>query len=510
MLSLYTKKGWKPISKRTNFNVLYEYEGEQTLSFDIYKNDDLYKEIEEESRIEFEENYFKVKIINQRSKISTIQCILDLTEWHSSFFHDYRKTYALFSEIMLEVAPRGWAIEGAGSVTGRRTIECIGGSAYDILMTCKKTYNIVYEFHIKDKKIKIIKPDVVQSRGLYVTEDLNLTQLTYKGDSSKLVTRLYAYGKKTEEKDDEGNTTSIKYVNFASINGGKPYIDNNDYSNDIIVAYWQDDRYTDAQSLLDDSIDKLKELSKPQRSYSCKIYDLSRIKEEYKCLDFKLYDKVTLIDNDVCMQHQIVQYKRYPDDETNNDIILSSVFKKITGTIDGIKQSVSDIDTEIKRTENSINEIIRDVASNTARIKNTYTKGETDTQIESVVQQTADEINQSISKIEVVTKNISKLRFTSDLREESTIISYAIPSSVAKAIIYDYGVDVTDFFLDSEINWIRESDDTEGDKYWNSEYGRGRKQIRVTRDDIKVRARFGFTYDTSRYESLYPNNNEVN
>lgn len=401
MLKIFKDGKGHPILNRQNFNIVRDYEGALTLSFDIRTNDKVKEYLQEEAIIQYRDNFYKIKTINQRKAITSITATLDTSEWRSKMFIDYDKTYALFSEVMLEVAPKDWIIEGAGSVTGRRAIHIEGASAYEILMNCKSLYGIVYEYHIAEKRIKVIKPDVVQSRGLYITDELNLKDLEFKGSSSNLCTRLYARGKKTETKDEEGNTTSIEYVNFASINGGKIYVDNNDYSDNVIALYWQDDRYTDSQSLLDDAIEKLKSLASPERSYSCTLMDLSRTNDKYKMLDFQMYDKVTLMDNvsKTCLQHQIVQYTEYPDDPNKNEVVLSSVFKKITGTIDGIKQSVSDIDTEVKRTENSINEIIRDVASNTARIKNTYTKGETDTQIESVIQQTSDMIDMSISTV---------------------------------------------------------------------------------------------------------------
>lgn len=420
MLKIFKDGKGHPILNIQNFNIVRDYEGALTLSFDIRTNDKVKEYLQEEAIIQYRDNFYKIKTINQRKAITSITATLDMSEWQSKMFIDYDKTYALFSEVMLEVAPKDWIIEGAGSVTGRRAIHIEGASAYEILMNCKSLYGIVYEYHIAEKRIKVIKPDVVQSRGLYITDELNLKDLEFKGSSSNLCTRLYARGKKTETKDEEGNTTSIEYVNFASINGGKIYVDNNDYSNNVIALYWQDDRYTDPQSLLDDAIDKLKSLASPERSYSCTLMDLSRTNDKYKMLDFKMYDKVTLMDNvsKTCLQHQIVQYTEYPDDPNKNEVVLSSVFKKITGTIDGIKQSVSDIDTELKRSENYINEIIRDVASNTARIKNTYTKGETDTQIESVVQQTADEINQSITDVkntnEGIVKQTNELKMTVD------------------------------------------------------------------------------------------------
>lgn len=402
MLKILNNGKYLPVARKDNFNIVTNYEGEQTLSFDIYVKDEIYNLIAEEADICFRDNIYKIKKINQRPKLATIECLLNMDDWKNNFFHNFHTEYKLFSEVVNQIIPDGWIIEDAGTITGRRAITLEGVTSYDVLMQCKNTYNIVFEYHILDKRIKVIKPDTFQSRGLYITDELNLKELNYKGDSTNFITRLYAFGKKTEITDDDGEIVNTEYVNFASINDNKNYVENFEYSKNIIVGYWQDDRYLDPQELKDDAIDKLKVLSIPARSYGCNIIDLSRTVEKYKCLDFKMYDKVTLLDSasGVCVMHQIVEYTEYPEDEKQNKIVLSSEFKKITGTIDNIKQSVSDIDTEIKRDESMINEIIRDVQSNTMRINNTYTRGETDVKVESLIQQSTDEINLSLQEVE--------------------------------------------------------------------------------------------------------------
>lgn len=400
MLKIYTEKGYQPITNRTNFNILYDYEGEQTLSFDISTNDTLFKLFIEENSIKYKDNIFTIKKINKRKKVATIECSINMSDWKNRFYQAFHTEFKLFSEALLTILPYGWEIEEHGSVDGRRTMTLEGVTDYDILMHCKSLYNIVYEFHVAEKRIKVIKPDTYQSRGLFMSDELNLRDVEFKGDSSSLVTRLYAFGKKTETRDEEGNVTNVSYVSFATINDGKPYVDNNEYSKEIISMYWQDDRYTDQQSLLNDSIDKLKQLAIPERAYSCKLLDYSRTNEKYKMLDFKLYDKATLMDslNKTCVQHQIVQYKEFPDNENLNEVTLSNVFKSIVETIDNIKQTVSTIDTETKRTETQINEIIRDVISNTLRIENTYTKGEINIIEQSIIQQTSTDLDIAISK----------------------------------------------------------------------------------------------------------------
>lgn len=419
MLKILNKNKWHPIINKTNFYIKSNYEGDQTLSFDIYIKDEIYNWIAEETNICFRDNIYKIKKINQRPKLATIECLLNMDDWKSSFYHNFHTEYKLFSEVVNEIIPEGWEIEDAGTVTGRRAITLEGVSSYDILMQCKSTYNIVFEYHVFNKRIKIIKPDTYQSRGLYITDELNLNELNYKGDSSDFITRLYAFGKKTETKDEDGNVINTEYVNFSSINDGKNYVENFDYSKKIIVGYWQDDRYINPEELLNDATDKLKVLSTPVRSYSCDIVDLSRNVEAYRCLDFKMYDKVTLIDSTskTCVLHQIIEYVEYPDEQNKNKVTLSTEFKKITGTIDSLKQTVSDIDTEIKRNEKSFNEIIRDVQSNTLKINNTYTKGETSAIVESIIQQGVDNINLSLQEV------IKKENEKTEERLESMVLS---------------------------------------------------------------------------------------
>ena len=490
MLSVYTENGFLPVVNRKNFKIIYDYEGGQTLSFDIATNDEIYPSFFEENVLRYEDNEFKIKKKNQRKVKSSIEASLNMDEWKSSFYHQFHKTYKLFSEIINLIIPDGWTVEGAGTVTGRHTVDIEGGSAYDILMQCKSVYGIVYEYHILKKTIKVVKPDTFQSRGLYITDELNLRNLEFKGDSSDFVTRLYAFGKKTEEKDEEGNVTKVSYVTFADINGGKAYVDNNDYSERIIVSYWQDDRYTDPESLLNDAVDKLKSLSIPVRSYSCDLIDLSRINDKYKYLDFTLYDKVTLLDSvsKTYVQHQIVEYVDYPDNRNNNTVSLSSVFKKITGTIDGIKQSISNIDTELLRKESTINEIIRDVKSNTLRINDTYTKGEVDAIEESIIQQTSDSIDLAVQKIENKIQEIDTSLFTYELLNDGTNITED-SNVILSANVFNKGEDITDTLEDIAFKWIRQSKDTDGDQEWNDNH-QALKSVTLTAEDVDVSAVF--------------------
>lgn len=492
MLLVKTQQGYLPLENRTNFSITTEYEGEQSLSFDISPLDPYYVHLKEEAQLRYEDNDYLIKSINQRKDIATITACLNMDVWNVRIHRHFDHKEILFSDLINLIQPNDWIIEGAGSVIGHADVDMTGCSDYEILMECKKLYGMVYEYHTAEKTLKIVHPERIQTRGLYMSDELNLQNLEFKGTSSHLLTRLYAYGKKTEVKDSEGDITEETYVNFAAVNGGKEYIDNQAYSDKVISAYWQDDKITDPEVLLNEAIEKLKALSIPERSYSCKLIDLSRINPKYRMLDFQMYDKPTLIDHNsgLYITHQIVQYKRYPDNEKNNEVALSTAFKNITGTIDGMKQSLSNLDTEVKQNQNTSNELIRDVASNTARIKNTYTKGETDTIITSTVQQSADEINQSIQTLEETVHTIDTNLYHAVLQKSGSILSEENSEIELACILYEWSKDVTKNIPAIAFNWKRRTGDLANDAMWNESH-KGLKSILLTSADIDESASFG-------------------
>lgn len=505
MLLVKTKQGYLPLENRTNFSITTEYEGEQSLSFDIQPSDSNFIYLNEESQLRFEDNDFLIKSINQRRAIATVAAEIDMDDWKQQIYHRFTRKNIRFADLLEYIIPVGWTIEGAGTVVGHVDIDIEGCSDYDILMACKQLYGMVYEYHTVSKQIKIIHPDLIQPRGLYMSDELNLQDLEFKGSSSGFVTRLYAYGKKTETKDTEGNIIEVSYVNFADINNGKEYIENHKYCEKIVSAYWHDDAITDAKELLDAAIEKLKIAAIPSRSYSCKLIDLSRINPKYRMLDFKMYDKPTLIDNrcKLYITHQIVQYKRYPDNEGLNEIALSTSFKNISGTIDGIKNSISALDVKTKQNKEISNEIIRDVASNTALIKNTYTKGETNTVITSAVQQAVDEISQSLQMIEENDKaqdirienteiimqpdNIKNIVSSEYYKKDETNQLYSTKNELSSAITQTKK-DVTAILTEmSGFNFLSNSCGWSGTDFWYSDIDEHGNKQPVNTDVIGIR-----------------------
>lgn len=383
MLTIYSADGAQkyPLDvPGATFYITHVYGGLDTLTFNISPNHELYPLISEEATVEYDDILYKIKNINERETACTVSCTIDLDETKANAYKAYHSETRTLRDVLQEQLP-GWTLDGVDLVSSRRTIELEKCNGYDVVMQAAKTYNIAYEWHNKEKRVRILKPENVQPSGEYITDELNLRKLTFKGSSKSFATRIYPYGKNG--------------LTIADVNGGLTYLENRTYSNQVISTVWADERYTDPISLRDDAIERLKGLAVPVRSYECDVVDLAKVHNDYSDLSMKLYDIVTLIDRrrGTRIDHRIVEYKEYPYNPEKNVVTLSSVAEKITTKIDKIEVKFND---EVKVDREKINEIRRDVDTNSARIAETYTKGETDTRIESLVQQSADSITTTV------------------------------------------------------------------------------------------------------------------
>lgn len=131
-----------------------------------------------------------------------------------------------------------------------------------------------------------------------------------KGDSSNMITRLYCEGK-------DGLT-------FATINNGKDFVENLSYKNKVLSAYWKDERYTVAESLLVDGKKKLDALAVPSRSYIFNVVDLANLNETYDFLAFHLYQPVkVIIDENLSIMNRVIKYRKYIDDNEKSQNIVT-------------------------------------------------------------------------------------------------------------------------------------------------------------------------------------------
>lgn len=230
--------------------ITHKYGGSDTLDFSLSPEHEAYHYILEETPVIYGGNRYIIKSINERRDISTVHCELDLDELREQAYYHFASETMTLSQVLDMCIPAGWTVSGADLVTARRTIELDACTGYDVIMQAMETYGVCYRWNTIDRTVAVIKPENIQTSGVYLTEELNLKELAMKGSSKDFITRLYPYGKID---DETGLPLSI-----ASVNGGKEYVENTDYSEKLVSAVWADERYTDPQSLKDDALERLK------------------------------------------------------------------------------------------------------------------------------------------------------------------------------------------------------------------------------------------------------------
>lgn len=331
MLGIYVPnpnltEGWevKPLFiSDSAWYVTKKYDGNDILTFEIETDHVMYKYIEEEIKVLSEDNRYVIKSIDQHSTFATIQCNLDYEDWQQTVYREYRRTYSNIRKILEELLPTGWSYNVDSSLTSKvTTVEGNEGEAlkvvtpYDILSSVADAYSCVFNFDIVNKKLYAIDPTVRTASGIFFTDELNLKSIGYTGSSDGFATRLYAYGKVTNDVP----------LTFASINNGKEYIEDFSYSDKVICVGWSDERYTIKENLLADAKERLKQLAAPSRSYTCDV--------KYLPEDIELYDIVTLIDRQkkTRVNHQVVEYKKCKTRELSS-ITLSKLQPTITSVV---------------------------------------------------------------------------------------------------------------------------------------------------------------------------------
>lgn len=407
----------------SNWYIEYLDTGINNMSFDISTKHPLYCLLREEQRIEYDNLFYSIKTINERTKsdIATITADLDLNDLKAVLYTSYKTEKKSFEYVVNDVLSNtGWQVLNAATVTGLRSLDLQDVTPLDILEYCTNStvYNRKFKYDNKNKTITAINVIDIKPSGAYFTDELNLQDVNFKGSSETLVTRLYAYGK-------DGMTIK-KYA-------GREWIENHDYTDKVIAAVWRDERYTDERSLYDDAVDKLKELSKPARSYTCTVLDLAAQSEEYNFLSIKLYDVVTLIDRNrkARVNHRVVSYKKYPLAPENNAVTLSSVTDKITSKITKLQ---ADLNTQKIIQRQQWNDIRRDVDQNSANIGQLFIDGEDNVKsLSNLIAQTAE-------------STISEIRRTQSIGTENYVLNPSPFTSLDH--IKTYGGDTWELSID--------------------------------------------------------------
>ena len=298
--------------------------------FNVSIYDPLYPYITEEAKItDIDGQTYLVKQIDAGKIDAKVIAQLDLNDWKAIMHIAWGNGIKTVGQTVEMVKPSGWTVVDNFGLAFRRTVNG-NMNSYEVCVECCDVFGVYIRWNNATKVVTITDKALAAPVGAFVTRELNMTELNYKGKSNDIVTRLYAYG--------------VDDLSFASINGGKPYVENHTYTDAVICAYWKDERYKYAETLLAAAQEKLAAMAVPIRSYSCSVVDLKAADpEKYAFLDFSMFTTATLIDDikGFSMDYQVVERHTYPYYPEKNEVIFDSSPQRITRELTNAKEILS-------------------------------------------------------------------------------------------------------------------------------------------------------------------------
>lgn len=286
--------------------------GDKTLSFLYPKTSKFYSDIEEECYITTKEDEFIVKEKNIQNDYTEFKCILNLEDLEGKPWERYAsEEQTIDKALALALAGTGWIV-GNCSLKKKRTVRATNVSSLDVIQEIRKTYRCDLVFDTLTKTIDVHER-LGEDKGTYFIDSLNLKNLAIQGNSYNFFTRIIPIGKDN--------------LRISSVNNGKDYLENYQYSNKVKTYYWIDKRYTIVENLKEDAKAKLDEISKPYRAYVADIINLAKLNDKYKdILDFKLGDTVHLIskDNKFRDKQRIVKIIEHPDEHELDSVEIAN------------------------------------------------------------------------------------------------------------------------------------------------------------------------------------------
>lgn len=268
-----------------------EINGADTLDFKIPFNDGKRVSLDNEKSVQIADEIYRVRTLTDEK--ATDGSILTSVYAEAAFYdltYSAEKQPTEFNASRAD-EPMRYALQGTGwsvgtvNVTTLRTWTCEEKNALAILRQVQNIHGGDLVFDSRNRLVSLLTFSGTDSGALFAYKK-NLTSIKRVVDTRSLVTRLYAYGK-------DG-------ITFASINGGREYVEDYTYSNEVRVSTLDCSNFTNPYQMLEFAKMRLGEYAKPRVSYVLSAMDLS-VLTSYEHEQWKLGDIVTVDDRDLNM-----------------------------------------------------------------------------------------------------------------------------------------------------------------------------------------------------------------
>ena len=303
----------------------------EQLEFTIAASDNAKYEIKPERYLLLRDgNEYLIKEVTESFNEVSVVAITNIEDLLGRAFKNFETLeQTLHNTMSVILNNTGYSFEIHFESTKRRTLKKWITNSYELLKDAQKVFR--FEYHIDaNNKVIHLYDTMGADKGSFFMSKLNLISLNKEEHTHDLITRIYPIGK-------DGLT--IKEVNH-----GLDYVENREYKHKIIEAYWEDNRYTDATSLYEDAVAKLKELSKPYISYKIKV---SRLGNN----TYNLGDTIHIIskEQNIKLKQRVVKLVEYPLTPDNNECEIANstlTFEQLQAEKDDILNSMGSVVNE--------------------------------------------------------------------------------------------------------------------------------------------------------------------
>lgn len=301
--------------------VTSEVNGADTLEFKLPFQDSKRSYLDNEKQVQIVNDVYRIRTVTDDKTADgrVVTTVYAEAAFYDLAFSEVKETVSFnadTAEAPMAHALSGtdWAV-GTVNVTSKRTWECSEKNALAILRQTQVIHGGDLIFDCANRLVHLLTFSG-NDNGVLFCYRKNMKSIQRVVDTRSLVTRLYAYGK-------DGMT-------FASINGGKEYVQDTTYTSEIRVSTLDCSNFTNPYQMLEYTENKLAEYAYPRISYVLSAMDLS-VLTGYEHESWALGDIVTVDDKDLnlSVKTRVVRRQYNLQEPWNTVLELSTTLREL-------------------------------------------------------------------------------------------------------------------------------------------------------------------------------------
>jgi len=298
-----------------------EINGEDTLSFKIPFRDSKRVHIDSEKKIQIVDDIYKVRTVTdskdtEGNSVTEVYAEAEFYDLTFSVRKEERTFEAEYAETAMAYALAGteWSV-GTVNVRTKRTWTSSEKNALSILRNVADLHGGDLVFDCANRLVHLLTVNGKDSGALFAYRK-NMKSIQRVVDTRSLVTRIYAVGA-------DGLT-------FADINGGKPYVEDFTYTNEIRISTLDCSSFTNPYQMKEYTEMRLAQYAKPTISYVLNAMDLS-VLTGYEHEAWELGDYVRVEDKElgISVTTRIVRREYNLQEPWNTVLELSTTLKNL-------------------------------------------------------------------------------------------------------------------------------------------------------------------------------------